>query len=211
MLEGRLKKDIFSSLFWTNYCQWRHEVDSNISPEYRLPQDNLSQDELSPYNLPASKHIPQIDGLLKTTNRLIKKYGDDKPIFKQLKAFKFNLFITLTRMFLWLVKQATAKPANGKDVSSMKDYMEGKRFIGFTGIGIIIGLAASFFMPDMTTQNKVLVFSAIAFLITWASTTSIIKRLAITCLIAAVLLYFGIDVVRGFGSYLYNKLLLCCN
>lgn len=149
MLEGRLPGDIFTSHFWAKYDQWRVQTENDISREYQLDNVNIQEHELMLYNLPPSMLVPQIDGLLKTTKKLIGKY-EDRPVYKQLQVVKVNLLLTIIRVFLWLIRHATAQPQNGKDVSKLADVTAGgRRYMGFACIGFVLGIVTAFFLPDV--------------------------------------------------------------
>jgi predicted acylesterase/phospholipase RssA len=150
MLEGKMDATVFSPAFWTAYDAWHLSEEKRIQEKYQLgPKDVLREEDMKADNLPAAKIVPQAGSIVRTFQKLIRKYKES-PVFKVLNKFKIPWFLTAIRAFLWLVKQATAVPsADGSDISTWSRFKAGARkYVGFICIGIIIGLIISFFLPD---------------------------------------------------------------
>lgn len=153
MLEGKMKAEGFSEEFWNSFDDWLKAQELKIDYKFRLGDRDIITEgsELALNNLAAGKLVGNIDGIMKTSQKMINKYRE-KRFFNILKRFKINWLIILSRRLLWVVKQATAQPScqdGTRDISTMAQFKSGgRRYVGFLLIGIIIGLVLSFFLPD---------------------------------------------------------------
>lgn len=156
MLRKKVEPEVFNDDFWSTYENWLKEEEGNIKETYQLePEDNvlLKKEEMDIENLLASRIIPPINSILKTSQKLLRKYQDESKFYSVLWKLRTHWFLSIFSKFLWLVRQATAQPVllqDAKDMSSLSRLKSGmKSRFGFIVIGIIIGLLISFFLPDM--------------------------------------------------------------
>ncbi len=150
LVQGKLR-DLFSPQEWVQYRAWRSNQEKNMPKRYRLsPADALPQTEMQFTTLPATTVVADLNAILATFEKLIVKYRAKNGIFKIARALQVPVISKVLRFFLWLVKQATARTTEtGHDVSTLAQYRKGFwRSVGFTGIGILIGLVLAFFLPD---------------------------------------------------------------
>lgn len=161
MLRKKMGTKNFTPAFWIAYDRWRQGQEKTVKEEYRLedsdiiPKDSV---DMNINNLPASKVATVLGIVLRTFDDLIIKYKDKKKknppyLFFFLGKIKFHWTLRLSRVFIWLVKQATVQPScrdGGRDISPMSQFIAGgRRYMGFMLIGIVIGLILSFFLPDI--------------------------------------------------------------
>ncbi len=112
MLEGKLKAEGFSEEFWKEFDDWLKAQELKIAYKFRLGDRDIITEgtELGLNSLSAGKIVGNIDGIMKTSQKMINKYRE-RPFFNILKRFKINWIIILSRRLLWVVKQATAQPS----------------------------------------------------------------------------------------------------
>ena len=151
VVQGKMGS-LFSQQEWEQYCSSREIQENGIAEQYRLTmKDALKEEDMALGNLPATKVISDVNGVLSTFEKLIAKYAGENAIFRIAKQLRVNLFSKIIRFFLWIVKQATAQPSGNeiRDKNKMSSYWTGlKRYFGFTLFGIFIGLLLSFFLPN---------------------------------------------------------------
>lgn len=156
MLRGKLKGIITASDFWKDYDSWRSDVEkTGILERNRLTDDNvLRPEDMALENLAADRVMTQLNGILKSSGKLIAKH-DDKIFYTTLKKIRIAWLFSVMRFILWLIKQATVKPEIGYGAPShagtntIRSFvMSGRRYMGFMSIGIILGILISFFLPD---------------------------------------------------------------
>jgi hypothetical protein len=153
VLQGKLQTKV--PVEWEQYREWRAKQEEGFKEEYRLDikKDKLDQTALDMGNLPAAPIIFDVNSILSTFEKLITKYAGRGTFnaFNIALKLRVGWFSKIVRFFLWTVKQATAQPtADGLNkASKMSHFLSGlKRYFGFTLLGILIGLALSFFLPD---------------------------------------------------------------
>jgi hypothetical protein len=154
MLRNKVEREIFTNNFWDQYDEWLKKEEDKIDKEYQLgPETVLKENhERKLENLSAARIVPQINGILKTSQKLLGKYREEK-FYKVLRMLKIHWLLRIFKMFLWLVRNATAhvEPSkDGRDISTLSALKSGmKSRFGFICIGIGIGFLLSFFLPDM--------------------------------------------------------------
>jgi len=152
VVQGKLK-ELFPEQVWKEYGIQRQEQENGIAEPYRLSKDKdkLDEKDMQLENLPAAAVISDVNAMLSTFEKLLAKYWSKNKFIKIAHKLRVGLFSKIVRFFLWIVKQATAQPSAReiRDGSMMSHYWSGlKRYLGFTFLGIVIGLFISFFLPD---------------------------------------------------------------
>lgn len=156
MLKGRMKECIGDDTFWKDYDRWRFNVGNTaIGEKYSLSdKDILGPNDMELENLAADRVISNLNGVLRSSEKLIKKH-DDKFFYSILKKIQINWMLPTIRFILWLLKQATVQPSISEDkeeaavTTTVKKFIRsGRRYMGFIFMGIILGILISFFLPD---------------------------------------------------------------
>ena len=168
VVQGKMGS-LFSQQEWEQYCSSREIQENGIAEQYRLTmKDALKEEDMALGNLPATKVISDVNGVLSTFEKLIAKYAGKNAIFRIAKQLRVNLFSKIIRFFLWIVKQATAQPSGNeiRDKNKMSSYWTGlKRYFGFTLFGILIGLLLSFFLPNAVHDLAIFLWTHIKSLV----------------------------------------------
>ncbi|MGE5173352.1 MAG: DUF3376 domain-containing protein [Betaproteobacteria bacterium] len=201
MLQGKMAKS-FPEEFWKEYLGYRTEQERGIPAKYRFDEekDKLDEKDMKLENLPAAPVVSDVNGVLSTFEKLITKYSDKNMFFKIARRTRVGLFSKIVRFFLWLVKWATARTSaeDLQDGSKMSQLVAGaKRYLGFMLIGILIGLALSFFLPDAFGRGAQALSTAYQNLShAWKSGVNVLIGLLIAFILR--------DTLRDSVRYLWN-------